>query len=64
MKQAGGADNEGASLLVDGFKVTEDLKKSNPEHYKLLTETNFRFNDEGVDQYGEFDLQYERPVIK
>ena len=64
MKQAGGHEDEGASLLVDGFKIAQDLKELNPEHYKYLTETNFRFNDESVDMYGEFDLQYERPIIK
>lgn len=64
IKQSKGSENEGASLLVDGYKVTEDLKESNEEHYKILTETKFRFNDEGTDLYGEFDLQFERPIIR
>ena len=64
MEQAKGGDDQGASLIVDGFKVTEDLKRSNKEHYKILTDTQFRFNDEGVDINGEFDLQYEKPIIR
>ena len=45
------------------MKVVEDLKEKSPEDYDLLTTTNFRFNDEGTDLYGEFDVQYERPII-
>jgi gamma-butyrobetaine dioxygenase len=33
----------GLSTLVDGFTVTEDLKKENPEFYKILSEVKVRF---------------------
>ena len=33
----------GFSTLVDGFTVTERLKKDFPEYYKILTETKVRF---------------------
>ena len=33
----------GLSTLVDGFTVTEDLKKQNPEFYKILSEVKVRF---------------------
>ena len=29
--------------MVDGFTVTEDLKKENPEFYKILSEVKVRF---------------------
>ena len=33
----------GLSTLVDGFTVTEQLKKDFPDYYKILTETKVRF---------------------
>jgi len=33
----------GLSTLVDGFTVTEDLKKQNPKFYKILSEVKVRF---------------------
>ena len=33
----------GFSTLVDGYTVTEDLKKSDPEFYKILSEVKVRF---------------------
>ena len=33
----------GYSTLVDGYTVTEDLKKSYPDYYKILTEVKVRF---------------------
>ena len=33
----------GYSTLVDGYTVTEDLKKSYPDYYKILTEIKVRF---------------------
>ena len=33
----------GLSTLVDGFTVTEDLKKENPDFYKILTEVKVKF---------------------
>jgi gamma-butyrobetaine dioxygenase len=33
----------GLSTLVDGLTVTEDLKKENPEFYKILSEVKVRF---------------------
>ena len=35
--------NGGYSTLVDGFTVTEDLKKENPDFYKILTEVKVKF---------------------
>ena len=42
--------NGGFSTLVDGYTVTEDLKKKNPDFYKILTEINvkFKFIDQEV----------------
>ena len=57
----------GFSTLVDGFTVTEKLKKYFPNYYKILSETKvrFQFTDESViledwaemiklDEYGKF----------
>tara|TARA_B100001250_G_scaffold391935_1_gene393289 strand:- start:1557 stop:2660 length:1104 start_codon:yes stop_codon:yes gene_type:complete len=33
----------GLSTLVDGYTVTEDLKKENPDYYKILTRVKVRF---------------------
>ena len=33
----------GLSTLVDGYNVSESLKKDYPEYYKILTETKVRF---------------------
>ena len=63
IRQSGGDETDGASLLVDAMKVVEDLKENSPEDYQLLTTTIFRFTDEGTDHYGEFNLQTEKPVI-
>ena len=40
----------GFSTLVDGFTVTEDLKKENPDFYKILSEVKvkFKFTDKEV----------------
>ena len=40
----------GLSTLVDGFTVTEDLKKENPDFYKILSEikVRFKFTDKNV----------------
>jgi len=35
--------NGGYSTLVDGFTVTEKLKKDYPEYYEILTKTKVRF---------------------
>ena len=42
--------NGGLSTLVDGYTVTEELKKDNPEYYKILTEVKvkFKFIDQKV----------------
>ena len=57
----------GLSTLVDGFTVTEQLKKNFPEYYKILTEikVRFQFIDQSVvlenwaemiqlDEFGDF----------
>ena len=65
-----GIENEvsgGLSTLVDGFTVTEQLKKDFPDYYKILTEikVRFQFIDQSVvlegwaemiklDEFGEF----------
>ena len=38
------------SILVDGYTVSEKLKKDFPEYYKILTEVKIRFQfiDESV----------------
>jgi gamma-butyrobetaine dioxygenase len=41
----------GESLLADGFKVAEDLRREHPEAFRLLTEqpVEFRFHDDSCD---------------
>ena len=43
----------GLSTLVDGFTVSEKLKKDFPEYYKILTEIKIRFQfiDKSVNFY-------------
>lgn len=50
----------GESLLVDGFAVAEELKRRDPESWKLLTETAlpFRFVDK------DYDLRWKSPTIR
>jgi gamma-butyrobetaine dioxygenase len=41
----------GGSVLADGFKVAEDLRREDPEAFRLLTEhpVEFRFHDQACD---------------
>jgi len=50
-------------MLVDSLMVTEELKKHHPDFYELLTTIRVKFNDVGTDLLGDFDMQYERPII-
>ena len=56
-------ENCGMSLFVDGFRVAEEIKNTNPNAFDILTKVKFKFNDVGRDIYGDFNLQYERPLI-
>ena len=50
----------GKSLFVDGFRVAEELRKSDPEAFDLLSRTplDFRFHDETS------DMRYRTPAIQ
>ena len=54
----------GLSTLVDGFTVTEDLKKENPEFYKILSEVKvrFKFIDKDAVSYTHLTLPTNREV--
>ena len=53
----------GLSTLVDGFTVTEDLKKENSDFYKILSEVKVRFKFIDKDVVLE-DCQYEVITLK
>lgn len=55
--------NSGISLLRDGLRAAKDLQSSNPSAFDLLTKVKFKFNDIGKDTYGDYNLQFERPII-
>ena len=57
------AGDGGENHFLDGFNVAAQMKELYPESYKLLTSVKFMFNDVGTDAYGDFDKQYERPII-
>jgi len=61
--QQTGESGQGANMLVDSLMVTEELKKHHPDFYELLTTIRVKFNDVGTDLLGDFDMQYERPII-
>jgi gamma-butyrobetaine dioxygenase len=49
----------GESTFVDGFKIAEVLRTTEPEHFEILTSTlvSFRFQDD------EYDIRYRSPMI-
>ncbi|XP_038069346.1 gamma-butyrobetaine dioxygenase-like [Patiria miniata] len=58
------AGEGGESLLVDGFKVAQDLKKIDPEAFRLLTTYEFDYSEKGTDCFGSFYMHSRHPVIK
>ena len=58
------ADNEGGeNHFVDGFHIAKELRNAKPEAFEVLSTVKFMFEDIGVDVNGEYDKQFERPVI-
>ena len=51
--------------MADGFKVAEELKKENPEAFKLLTTIMFEACDLGnkTDSYGKYNIKGRHPTI-
>ncbi|XP_022099246.1 gamma-butyrobetaine dioxygenase-like isoform X2 [Acanthaster planci] len=62
IEQADGTGGE--SLFCDGFKVAMDLKKDDPEAFRLLSTIPFEFSDVGTDYYGSFHQYSRHPTIK
>ena len=56
-------ENCGESQFSDGFHAAQQIRDQNPDMYDVLTKVKFKFSDIGSDENGEFDLQYERPLI-
>ena len=56
-------EGSGTSTLTDGFYAAEKLRHTDPLYFDTLTKVNFKFNDIGTDEFGEFDMQCERPII-
>lgn len=58
------AENEGGeNHFVDGFQIAKILRNSKPEAFEVLSTVKFMFEDIGADVFGEYDKQFERPVI-
>lgn len=53
----------GENWFVDGFKMAEDLRKEDPEAFRLLTNTELEFFDIGNDFYGKFHQRSRHPTI-
>ncbi|XP_072030289.1 gamma-butyrobetaine dioxygenase-like [Amphiura filiformis] len=60
------ASDGGESLLSDGFKAAEELKRENPEAFKLLTTTIFESFDKGqsTDYHGRYHTVSRHSVIQ
>ncbi|XP_008933704.1 PREDICTED: gamma-butyrobetaine dioxygenase, partial [Merops nubicus] len=52
----------GESEIVDGFHVSNKLKKQNPQAYQILSSTAVDYTDVGVD-YCEFAVQCKQRII-
>lgn len=50
----------GESVFADGFRIAQDFKHEEPDHYATLIKTPvpWRFHDE------QYDIRYDRPVLK
>ncbi|XP_063963116.1 gamma-butyrobetaine dioxygenase-like [Lytechinus pictus] len=59
------ADLEGGeNNLVDGFNVAEDIRKSSPDSYDVLTKQILEFYDTGTDSVGEFFQHSRHSVLR
>ncbi|XP_022087372.1 gamma-butyrobetaine dioxygenase-like isoform X2 [Acanthaster planci] len=54
----------GENLFSDGFKVARDLRKDDPEAFRLLSTVPFEFFDVGTDYYGAFHQHARHPTIE
>ena len=50
-------ENAGESLLTDGLRAVDDLKRNNRSAFDVLTKVIFKFHDIGKDIHGAFDMQ-------
>nr|XP_054749603.1 gamma-butyrobetaine dioxygenase-like [Lytechinus pictus] len=48
------SDQGGENIIVDGFKVANDLRETSPDSYDILTKQVLEFYDRGTDSLGEF----------
>ena len=53
----------GESEVVDGFHVSNKLKKQNPQAYQILSSTAVDYTDVGVD-YCDFAVQCKQRIIE
>uniref|UniRef100_A0A7E4UUC6 TauD domain-containing protein n=1 Tax=Panagrellus redivivus TaxID=6233 RepID=A0A7E4UUC6_PANRE len=62
----------GLSMFVDGFKIADIMRKNHPEAFKILTETQLEYIEEGYDIHERngadykftFDMTARHRVIK
>ncbi|XP_063962976.1 gamma-butyrobetaine dioxygenase-like [Lytechinus pictus] len=54
----------GENTLVDGFKVAEDIMKSSPDSYDVLTKQILEFYDTGTDSVGEYFQHSRHSVLR
>ena len=54
----------GENIFCDGIKVAQDLKRVDPEAFRLLTTYPFEYFDMGKDYYGDFYQNARHPTIR
>ncbi len=54
----------GENDLSDGFKAAEELKREDPEAYKILTSTVLEYYDIGVDHFGNYHQYARHPIVR
>ncbi|XP_074606216.1 gamma-butyrobetaine dioxygenase-like [Acropora palmata] len=54
----------GANQFVDGFHVSKLLKDLDPKKFDLLSSSRLHFFDVGRDEFGDFDMKFERLTIE
>ncbi|XP_071947758.1 gamma-butyrobetaine dioxygenase-like [Antedon mediterranea] len=59
------SDIGGESEFVDGFKVAYDLKRDDPDTFRILSTVPVGFSDQGIDEVSksEYYLKHSKPVI-
>ncbi len=58
------AKQGGDSQLVDVIKLGQTLKKEHPDVYKILTETEIEYGDNGATEFYPFAMLTRHPIIE